>query len=62
MSQATVDLAKALKCGLFGSRDNIDQAYQYCLDIAKSSDSNAAVITAVHVLMNTIAAKLEESV
>lgn len=44
---------------LFGERDTLNEAYQYCLQIAEGSNNPAAVITAVHVMMNTIANELE---
>ena len=38
---------------LFGERDTIDEALEYALLIAKASDNPAAVMTAVHVVLNT---------
>ena len=43
---------------LFGERDTIVEAYEYVETIANASNNPAAVYTAVHVLMNTIAKEL----
>jgi hypothetical protein len=51
---------KSLRNGLFADRSTLNEAYDYALMIAKSSESPALVMTAVHVIMNTIAKELGE--
>ena len=53
-------LALALYSPLFAERDTIKDAYNYASSIAKATDNPAAVMTAVHVLLNTIAKELEK--
>jgi hypothetical protein len=49
------ELAHSLKCELFADRGtDISAAYDYLLSIANASDNPPAVITAAHVLVNTI--------
>jgi hypothetical protein len=49
------ELAHSLKCNLFADRGtDINAAYEYLLSIADASDNPPAVITAAHVLMNTV--------
>lgn len=55
----TQELAQSLHCGLFASRDSISEAYQYAVDIANSSKDGAALLTAIHVLMNSISKELK---
>jgi len=52
-------LAVALYSPLFADLDDIKSAYDYAHTIAKASDNPAAVMTAVHVLLNTIAKEIE---
>lgn len=49
------ELAHSLKCNMFADRGtDIDAAYEYLLSVAKASDHPPAVITAAHVLLNTV--------
>jgi hypothetical protein len=49
------ELAHSLKCELFADRGtDINAAYEYLLSVADASDNPPAVITAAHVLMNTV--------
>jgi hypothetical protein len=49
------ELAHSLKCNLFADRGtDINEAYEYLLKIANASDHPPAVITAAHVLLNTV--------
>lgn len=50
-----LELAKSLKSGIFASRDTIDEAYEYAYMIARASDSTIDVMTAIQVVVNTIA-------
>ena len=52
------ELGKALYSGLFATRDNLHDAYEYASQIAQASDNAAAVMTAVQVVVNTIAVEL----
>ena len=54
----TREYAAQLRNSLFGERDDIVEAYKYVETIANASNNPAAVYTAVHVLMNTIAKEL----
>jgi hypothetical protein len=51
-------LGKALYSGLFAARDNLHDAYEFATQIADASDNPAAVMTAVQVVVNTIAVEL----
>jgi hypothetical protein len=49
------ELAHSLKASIFADRGtDINAAYEYLFEIAHASDNPAAVITAAHVLVNTI--------
>jgi hypothetical protein len=49
------ELAHSLKCSLFADRGtDINAAYDYLLMVANASDHPPAVLTAAHVLVNTI--------
>jgi hypothetical protein len=53
------EYADSIKHGLFSSRDSLDEALAYAYDIANASDNPPAVITAVQVVLNTIAKDLK---
>jgi hypothetical protein len=44
---------KQYRQGIFSSRATMDEALNYAYQIAESTDSSAAVVTAVHVVLNT---------
>lgn len=52
-------LAHSIYSPLFGERDSIEEAYKYITKLAQNSDEPIAVLTAVHVMMNTIAKQIE---
>ena len=52
------ELYKSLHVGLFSERDTINIAYDYANDVAQSTDNPAAVMTAIQVVVNTIANEL----
>jgi len=54
------ELITSLKQPMFASRDTIEEAYDYALKVAKATDNPAAVMTAVQVVVNTIANELEK--
>lgn len=55
----TQDLAKSLYCGFFADRDSLKEAYDYVLELAENSSDKTAMLTAVHVMMNTISKELK---
>lgn len=54
------EFIKSLKIPLFASRDTIEEAYQYAQMVANGTDNPPAVMTAVQVVVNTIAQELEK--
>ena len=54
------ELAESLRCGMFADRETIREAYDYALEVAKASGSSPQVLTAIHVMMNTIANTIEQ--
>ena len=52
-------LAVGLYSPLFGQRETMREAFDYVHQVAKGSDNPAAIMTAVHVLINTIAKEIE---
>jgi hypothetical protein len=55
----TQTLAKGLYFPLFGKRETMQEAFDYFTQVAQGSDNPAAIMTAVHVLVNTIAKEIE---
>ena len=53
-------LAAQLRNSLFADRATLAEAYEYASTIAQASDNPAAVYTAIHVMMNTIANQVQE--
>ena len=53
-----IELAKYLQHKLYSDRSTIDEAYEYAWSIAKGTDNPGAVMTAVHVVVNTICNEL----
>jgi hypothetical protein len=62
LDKEIITLAQGLYSPLFASRDSIKEAITYAYDIAKASENPAAVTTALHVVLNTIAQHLEDQV
>jgi hypothetical protein len=54
------ELAKAIRFRLYADRDTIQDAYKYVVDVANSSENPTAVLTAVHMMMNTIANYIDQ--
>jgi hypothetical protein len=46
---------------MFADRPTLKEAFAYAHELAQSSDCPAAVLTAVHVVANTIAKQLREA-
>ena len=55
------ELAHSMYSPLFAEYSNLKQAYEYASMIAKASENPAAVLTAIHVLMNSIAVQIEKT-
>lgn len=55
----TQDLANSLYCGFFADRDNIQEAYDYVLELSENSSDGVTILTAVHIMMNTISKQLK---
>ena len=56
-----IELVKSLRCNMFADRETINEAYDYALKVAKNSGSSPQVLTALHVMMNTIANVIEQN-
>ena len=55
------ELAKSIRNNLFADRDNFNDAIEYAYSIAKGTDNPAAVMTAVMVVVNTLANYIEKT-
>lgn len=53
-------LALKLYVPLYAERNTIKEAYAYAAEIAKSTPNPAAVMTAIHVVLNTVAKEIEK--
>ena len=54
------ELAQGLRHNLYGERDTIGEAFEYALSVAP--DGGVFTLTALHVLMNTIANEIDKLV
>ena len=52
--------AKSVRNRLFADRKTFDEAMEYAYSIAKGTDNPAAVMTAVMVVVNTLANYIEQ--
>ena len=55
------ELAESIRNRLFADRDNFDKAMEYAYSIARGTDNPAAVMTAVMVVVNTLANYIEQT-
>lgn len=62
LDKEVLHIASGIHNPLFASRDTFSEAYQYAYEIAKASPNPSAVLTAVHVILNTLALQLEDKV
>ena len=62
LDKEIITLAQGLYSPLFATRETIKDAITYAYNIAKGSNNPAAVTTALHVVLNTIAQHLEDQV
>ena len=53
------ELANKIRNRMFAERDTLDEALDYAFSIAKATDNPAAVMTAVMVVLNTLANQIE---
>ena len=54
-------LAESIRNRMFADRENFDDALDYAYSIAKGTDNPAAVMTAVMVVVNTLANYIEQT-
>ena len=54
-------LAESIRNRLFADRDNFDDALEYAYSVARGTDNPAAVMTAVMVVVNTLANYIEKT-
>ena len=54
------ELIQQLRCSMFSDRMTIEEAYDYAWKVAKGTDNQGAVMTAVQVVVNTIANEIEK--
>jgi hypothetical protein len=54
------EYAQDLDMGIFSSRETLSEALDYAYAIAKATEDPAAVITAVHVVLNTVSRELKQ--
>ena len=62
LDKEVLHIASGIQNPLFASRDTFGEAYQYAYEVAKASRNPSAVLTAVHVILNTLALQLEDKV
>ena len=55
----TLQELKAVKCDLFYSPKNLEDALNYLVDYARNSNDEAAVMMATQILLNGIAQQIE---
>lgn len=55
------ELAKSVRNRLFADRETFDEAMEYAHSIARGTDNPAAVMTAVMVVVNTLANYIEQT-
>jgi hemoglobin-like flavoprotein len=53
------ELAFSIYAPMFAERGDLREAFAYAHELAKASENSAAVLTAVHVVANTIAKEIE---
>jgi hypothetical protein len=52
--------AKSIRNNLFSDRKTLNEAMEYAYSIAKGTDNSAAVMTAIMVVVNTLANYIEQ--
>lgn len=59
MNDQLHELSISIYAPMFAERGDLREAFAYAHELAKASDNSAAVLTAVHVVANTIAKQIE---
>ena len=59
-TERTIDDLSQYHIGLFSERDTLKEALEYAYMVARATDEPNAVITAVHVVLNTAIRLAEE--
>ena len=54
------ELAKVMQTGLFADRETLEDAFNYMHQVASGCNNSVAVLTAVHVVLNTAAKLIEK--
>lgn len=54
------EYAKSIECGLYSKRNTMDEALDYAYKIAQANEHPHAVITALWVVLNTVAQDLRQ--
>jgi hypothetical protein len=55
------DLANSVRNRMYGKRETYTQAMEYAVSIARGTDNPQAVLTAVMVVVNTLANYIEQT-
>jgi len=59
---SNTELAKKLRHGMFAELDTVNEALEYAYRVAKSCDDRELyILTAIHVLANTIANEIDRN-
>jgi hypothetical protein len=53
-----MELVEEIRCSLFADRDTVDQALEYAVMVLKS---NPGALTALYVVLNTVANQIERN-
>lgn len=56
-----IEFAKLLKNGMFADRPTVKEAFDYAINVAEATLQPTAVITAIMVVVNTIANQIIEN-
>jgi hypothetical protein len=52
------EFAKSISSGFFADRDTLPEAFDYAYSVFKHTENPAAVMTALHVVLNTVAKEI----
>lgn len=55
------ELANAVRNRMYGERETYNQALEYAMNIARGTDNPMAVLTAVMVVVNTLANYIDQT-
>ena len=54
------EYAESIECKLFSKHDTVEEALDYAYKIAQASENPSAVVTALWVVLNTVAQDLRQ--